>query len=179
MRSLTRERRASPTDAFPGDSKGHLMPRFASITLVLLEIFRKTVPTPSMLWREPRLSRFGANAIRPGPYRGTGRRGGRRKGRYRACSVCRGGAAPRKNAHRFAVFRDRAAGNINAGFAQSFHDGIVGEDRSWRLRIDQLLDVVADRLRRMRLAAVGRRNRGGENISARSCRDWSPYICWR
>src|SRR6201999_3336554 len=31
------------------------------------------------------------------------------------------------DAHGFAVFRDRAAGDINAGVAQTFHDRIVGK----------------------------------------------------
>jgi len=47
-----------------------------------------------------------------------------------------------RNAHGFAVLRDRAAGDINARTAQAFHDGVVGQDRGWSLRIDQQLDVV-------------------------------------
>ena len=85
-----------------------------------------------------------------------------------------------RNSHRFAVFRNGAAGDINAGFAQSFHDGVVGEDHGRVFRIDQLLDVVANGLRRMRLAAIGRRDRRGEEIlQFENCRDWSPCICWR
>ena len=66
--------------------------------------------------------------------------------------------------HRLAVFGDGAAGDINARSAQSFHDGVVGQDRGGVLGIDQLLDVVAHRLRRVRFAAVGGRDRSREEI---------------
>src|SRR5216683_1931373 len=93
-----------------------------------------------------------------------GRCGGRRESitehaLFVAAALYRG-----RDSHRLAVLRDRATGDINAGFAQSFHDGVVRQDHGGVFRIDQLLDVVADRLRRMGFAAVGRCNRGGEEI---------------
>src|ERR1700687_2937282 len=48
--------------------------------------------------------------------------------------------------------------------AISFHDGVVGQNHRGVFGIDQLLDVVTHRLGRMGLAAVGRRDRGGEEI---------------
>src|SRR5258707_11294108 len=62
----------------------------------------------------------------------------------------------RRDSHRFAVLRDGATGDINTRFAQSFHDGVVGKDHRGVFRIDQLLDVVTDRLRGMGFAAIGR-----------------------
>ena len=96
-----------------------------------------------------------------GPVGGCGRR---RKGIAEHALLVAAALHRGRNSHRFAVLRDRAAGDINARFAQSFHDGVVGQDHRGVFRIDQLLDVVTHRFRRMGLAAVGRRDRGGEEI---------------
>ena len=69
-----------------------------------------------------------------------------------------------RDSHRFAILRDGATGDIDAGFPQPFHDGVVREDHRRILGIDQLLDVVTDSLRRMGFAAGGGGDRGGEEI---------------
>src|SRR5712671_8000629 len=76
-----------------------------------------------------------------------------------AAALYRGGYS-----HRLTILRDGTTSDINAGFAQPFHDGVVREDHRGILGIDQLLDVVTDSLRRMGFAAVGGGNRGGEEI---------------
>ena len=70
----------------------------------------------------------------------------------------------RRNSHGLAVFRDRAAGDIDAGRAQLLHDGVVGQDLARVFGLDQLLDMVANGFGGMRLATVGGCNRGGEKI---------------
>src|SRR5262249_45425877 len=82
------------------------------------------------------------------------------KGRlFLATALDRGG-----NPHRFPVFRDRAARNVDAGLAQPVHDGIVGQDVSGILGVDQLANAMANRLGRVRFAAFRRCDRRGEEI---------------
>src|SRR5579872_1327045 len=60
----------------------------------------------------------------------------------------------RGNAHRFAVFRDGAAGDIDALLLQQLDDLLVRQGAFGRFGIDQALDAETDRLGRMRLAAT-------------------------
>src|SRR5689334_9620608 len=66
--------------------------------------------------------------------------------------------------HRLAIFRDRSACDVYTRFTQFLHDAVVRQDRVGVLGIDQLLDVMAHRFRRMRFAPVGRGDRGREEI---------------
>src|SRR5271170_2649078 len=70
----------------------------------------------------------------------------------------------RRNPHRFAVFCDRAPRDLDAGLAQFFHDGVVGQNVDRGLGVDHLLDAMPHRFRGVRFAAMRRRDRGGEEI---------------
>src|SRR5947209_9318241 len=73
-----------------------------------------------------------------------------RGGLFFAAALDRG-----RDPHRLAIFRHSAPRNVDARLAQTIHDGVVGQDILRALRVDQLLDTVPYRFRRMRLAAVG------------------------
>ena len=70
----------------------------------------------------------------------------------------------RRNPQRIAVFGDGAPGDVDARAAQHLDDGVVGQNVGRAFRVDQLLDAMAHRFGGMRIAAVGRRDRGGEEI---------------
>ena len=61
-----------------------------------------------------------------------------------------------RNPHRFAVFGNCPARDIDARLAQLFHDGVIREHVAAVLGVDQLPDAVAHRLGGMRFAAVRR-----------------------
>ncbi len=63
------------------------------------------------------------------------------------------------DAQGLAVFGDRAAGDVDAGFLQDLDDPVVGEHAlgGLALGVDQALDAVAHGLRRVGLAPVARR----------------------
>src|SRR5690606_33440424 len=46
------------------------------------------------------------------------------------------------DAQAFAIFRDGAACDVDAFFAQDFDDAVVGEDFDGRFRVDEALDLV-------------------------------------
>src|SRR5579859_6266162 len=68
------------------------------------------------------------------------------------------------DAHRLAVFRDRAPRDVDAVLDEHIDDLVVGEDAVALLGLDQRLDAEPYRLRRERRAAVGRGDRRGEEI---------------
>src|SRR6516164_1513312 len=70
----------------------------------------------------------------------------------------------RRNPHRFTIFRDRPARNVDTNGTQPFDDGVIGEDVLCRLLVDQLPDAMAHRLRRMRLTPIRGRNCGSEEV---------------
>src|SRR5215207_8106893 len=70
----------------------------------------------------------------------------------------------RGDAHRLPVFCDGAAGDVDTGFTQLVDDGVVRQRLARALGVDQLLDAVAYRFGRMRVAAVRRRDRRGEEV---------------
>src|SRR5262249_7928956 len=59
------------------------------------------------------------------------------------------------DAHAFAIFCDRAPGDVDPGLAQLFHNGVVGKNFTGRLRIDEMPDPMPNRFSRMCLAAIG------------------------
>jgi len=67
-------------------------------------------------------------------------------------------------AHGFAIFRNRAAGDVDTGFPQLLDDRIVGQYAGGAFAVDQLLNAVTYRLGRMSFAAMGGGNRLGEEI---------------
>ena len=66
--------------------------------------------------------------------------------------------------HRFAIFGDGAARDIDAVGSQQRDDAVVGENLRRLLVLDHLADAVAHGFGRVRLGAVNRLNRGGEKI---------------
>src|SRR6516165_2717645 len=67
-------------------------------------------------------------------------------------------------AHRLAVFCDGSSGDVDARLAQPVDDGVVREHVRRAFPFDHLTDAVSHRLGRVRLAAVGGGDRGGEKI---------------
>ena len=97
------------------------------------------------------------------------------KVRYRACSVCRGGCE-----EEFASLRgiSRPCGG-QYQWIRAIVPRWYRQDRSWHFRIDQLLDVVADRLRRM-ASPPSADNRGGEEVFQLEAAAIGRHIfCWR
>src|SRR3954452_16357237 len=103
--------RFADTDAFARDPYGHVMPRFSKVQEISIQIGGS------------RSSRCGV----AGPVRGYG---WRRKCIAEHTLFVAAALHRRWNAHRLAVFRHGTAGDINTGFAQSFHDGVVRQDCS-------------------------------------------------
>src|SRR6202030_3301493 len=108
-------------------------PRSASPTLMLFPEIRRVMRCLEWikLKGEQTLSRFEADAI--GPAAVSARKGTSDRpvtsDRQRQRTVLVAATLHRgRDPHRLAVFRDRATRDINTGFAQSFHDGVVGED---------------------------------------------------
>ena len=153
MRSLTRPRSASP-----------MLMLFPEIRRVISMPSNGVVGRVATFMRGRPYSDLASAQSRRRGVAGTIGYGGRRAGIAKHALFVAAALHRGRNSHGLPVFRHGAAGDINAGFPQSFHDGVVREDGPWALGIDQLLDVVADRLRRMGLAAVGRRDRRGEKI---------------
>src|SRR5579863_1571737 len=107
-----------------------------------------------------------AGALPPAAKRGNAGRSGQaetrrpsRRERLFAAALHRG-----RDAHHVAILRHRAPGDVDALLLQQFDDALVGQRFAGRLAVDHALDAEAHRLGRMRVAAVGRRDRGSEEI---------------
>src|SRR5207249_3476325 len=60
----------------------------------------------------------------------------------------------RRYPHSLTVFCDSAPCDVDAGFTQPFHDGVVRKNILRAFGVDELLDAMAHRFGRMRLAAI-------------------------
>src|SRR3954469_2260692 len=134
MRVLTRSRKASPMSRFFPDMRNDIVRLRSSRCSGLLLRYEERRPAST------RPSGLGAGErllLAPALHRG-------------------------RDAHRFAVFCNRSPRNVDAGLAQPFHDGIVGQHLGGTFGFDQLFDAVAHRFGRMGFAAVGGRYRRGK-----------------
>src|ERR1700720_1365763 len=108
-------------DAFSRDPESHFG---ASIGLVLRGIAKFGFGTPVRNRHYPDLA--GMQSSRRSVAGAIGGCGGRRQRITEHALLVAAALYRRRNSHRFAILRHRAASNINAGFAQPFHDGVVG-----------------------------------------------------
>lgn len=66
--------------------------------------------------------------------------------------------------HRFAIFCDRAPGDVYAFFLEAVDDGVIRKHGLGAFLIDYHADAVAHRFGRTSIAVVGRADRGREEI---------------
>src|SRR6266568_514265 len=137
IRPLMRSRKASPMSIFLPETRNGMIDLRAPVPLAYAEIW------PGLRRRQM------ASASKRRMHRGL----------LLAPALHRG-----RDAHRLPILGDGAPGDLDSGPAQFFFDRVVREHLARALGLDEPLDAVTDRLGGMGFAAVGGRDRRGEEI---------------